>query len=612
MSRPYKPSPGIPASFGAEFQRIIRKKLVSLSANANTGMRSILDIPGRPEDNFTICAWVRIGTQASNTLWASQNGHAQLYNGTTGSARYSMRGRHYNNKAADSIEFGEMVWGHIVYQHGLNFQSTIDVKMFSNGDFTNSHTGGSASTDITTDGFHWFLGDDATTTTDDGFIGEMFDFCFMDGIIPPGELNYSNGKWVDLTEFAKSKCVYRLDGQTSEPGHDSSGGNNHFQVENGGVTLSLDDLPPGANVLEVFPVSYLPAPAAGGADITGTGAIDTTTPTLSGTGERTVTGTGTPLIAIATLSGTGKITVTGSGAINSTLPALSGTAEVVKTGTGAIDTPVTTLSGTGAVVFTGTGSISATVATLSGTGKITVTGSGTPSIPVTTLSGTGKITKTGTGAINTTLPAIAGTGTVGDVVTGSGAIDTTVATLAGTGVITVTGSGAITAQMPALSGTGAIGRTGSGAIETPAANLSGTGNVATTVTGTGAIETSLPTLSGSSPVVDTGFGGGWWQWVPKKKKKERKPEPEIFEEIKEAIAEAPAGPDKKAAAADLRALRRAITSAVVTDYQRQLGELAESLALLDSLLAEELRRAFLQRRQNQWDEDAAILLLMAV
>ena len=505
MSGPFKPRTGIPDTLGAEFKRVTRKKLISLSASANTGMRSVLDIPGRPEDNFTICGWVRINTQSANTIWASQTGAAQLFNGNSGDARYGLRGRHHSNKIADGEIFGQMVWGHVIYQHGLNFQATIDVKMITNGVFQNSHTGGASTTDITTDGFHWFMGDDSTTTTDDGFIGEAFDFCFIDGIIDPDELNYANGKWQDLSEHAKSKCVYRLDGQTSDPGYDSSGANHHFQVEQGGVTLSLDDLPPGANQYELGPIPWLPNLAAGG-DITGSGAISTPVPTLSGTGEVETTGSGAINTTIPSLSGAGLITKTGSGAINTTVPTLSGTGEVTKTGSGAINAPVPALSGTGEVSVVGSGAISTPVPTLSASGGIEKTGSGAINTTLPTLSGTGGIEKTGSGAINTPLPTLAGTGSVGDDITGSGAINTTLPTLSGSGGLTKTGSGAINTTLPTLSGAGEITKTGSGAISTPIVTTSGTGNMGRS--GSGAITAPVPTLSGSGTVggVITGSG----------------------------------------------------------------------------------------------------------
>jgi concanavalin A-like lectin/glucanase superfamily protein len=583
-----KRTPGITRNFGPEFGQVQRKKLVSTSEASNTGMHSTLPIPGMPTDNLTLSFWVRLtGSQAFNTLWASKAGEVQVFTG--GAGTYDIRSRHYNNKAVIGTVFGQNTWAHICIHHGLDFDGGVDLRQYTDGANPVTISDGTLGTDVQATATQWLMGDDATTTTDDGFIGELFDFCVFDGIIPLQDLNFKGGKWVDLSDKAKDACVYRIDGQASDPGHDSSGKNHHFTVESSGVTLSATGLPPGANEKHFDPVAYLPAAATGA--ITGSGAISTSVTTLVGTGEVENTASGAIATTVATLSGTGKMGRSGSGAINAPVSTLSGTGELTKTGSGAINTTVATLSGTGEVSATGSGAISATVAALSGTGKITVTGSGTPSVPVTTLSGTAEITKTGTGALSTTLPALSGTGTVGNIITGSGVINTTIAALSATGEITVTGSGAINAQLPALSGTGVIGRSGSGAISTTVANLNG---------------------SGPAAAVQDSFGGGWWQWVPKKKKKERKPEPEIFEEIKEAIAEAPAGPDKKAAAADLRALRRAIKTAVIADYQRQLGELATSLARLDSLLSMELRRAFLQRRQKQWDDDAAILLLMAV
>jgi len=277
---------------------------------------------------------------------------------------------------------------------------------------------------------------------------------------------------------------------------------------------------------------------------TGTGAISTTVPTLSGSGTIGRSGSGaisTPVVTLSgsgfisrsgsgaitttvpTLSGTGALVTTGSGAITTTVPTLSGSGTVAKSGSGAIDTTLPTLAGSGTIIKTGTASINTTVPTLSGSGFISRSGSGAINTPVVTLSGSGTIIKTGSGAITTTVPTLSGTGVAGKV--GSGAITTTVPTLSGTGEITKTGSGAISTvvptlsgsgfltrvgsgtistTVPTLSGSGTITKTGSGAITTPVPTLSGTGAVSAGVLGSGAITTTVPTLAGSGDIVKTG------------------------------------------------------------------------------------------------------------
>ena len=64
----------------------------------------------------------------------------------------------------------------------------------------------------------------------------------------------------------------------------------------------------------------------------------------------------------------GAIEHTGTGAIDSTVPTTSGTGLIEKTGTGAISTPIVTTSGAGTLSRSGTGAISTPLVTTSGTG----------------------------------------------------------------------------------------------------------------------------------------------------------------------------------------------------------------------------------------------------
>ena len=158
-------------------------------------------------------------------------------------------------------------------------------------------------------------------------------------------------------------------------------------------------------------------------------------------GATTVTGSGAINGTVPTLSGTGEITKTGSGAINTIAPTLSATGEITKTGSGGVTTPLATLAGTGTAGKTGTGAISATMPTLAGSGVIEKTGTGAINAPLPSLNSVGEVEHTGTGGVSTTLPTLSGSGAVTTTVAGSGVIEIPIIAVSGAGAVPASSGG---------------------------------------------------------------------------------------------------------------------------------------------------------------------------
>jgi hypothetical protein len=81
--------------------------------------------------------------------------------------------------------------------------------------------------------------------------------------------------------------------------------------------------------------------------------------------------------------------VTGTGAVTSPKPSLSGLGYVPGTATGGVTAPKPSLSGTGTVPATGTGSVRSPKPSLAGSGFIPITGAGGVTAPKPSLAGTG-------------------------------------------------------------------------------------------------------------------------------------------------------------------------------------------------------------------------------
>lgn len=209
-------------------------------------------------DDFTVAFWFkRDGTQSNNTLWASEDGSCQIYNSSSNEIR-----ARYNNAstggATASVTIADDTWYHVNCQLGPNISGTLDVildvTLATTGTHDQADLNSTSGTDaITGSGgeIHYALGDDAGgSASDDGFGGKMFDLCVASGLHARTDMNFestSNG-WDELSSSALSNLIYRIDGQNvSDAGEDSSGNGHDFTVESGGVTLSLADLPPGAN-----------------------------------------------------------------------------------------------------------------------------------------------------------------------------------------------------------------------------------------------------------------------------------------------------------------------------------------------------------------------------
>lgn len=251
-----------------------RRKLVSTSTAANTGMHGSIPAASFAGDEITVCFWWKTPSASDgnplNTVWASQTGEYQIYTNSSGNENeFSARMDGSKPTAGRASPGAEGDWVFVWYTAGIDHNFSDDVRIsLTDGTTTESANrvdSGSPADDLTAAHTQYVLGDDANgSPTDDGFKGEIFDLCVFDGIISDADLNHDgSGEWKDLSATAKAALVYRLDGQNaSDPGEDSSGNGNDFTVESSGVTLSDTDLPPGAN------------PAGGTETITGDGHDD--------------------------------------------------------------------------------------------------------------------------------------------------------------------------------------------------------------------------------------------------------------------------------------------------------------------------------------------------
>jgi hypothetical protein len=192
--------------------------------------------------------------------------------------------------------------------------------------------------------------------------------------------------------------------------------------------------------------------AAGGAPtpVTGTGALTTSAPTLTGAGTLRITGTGTPTAPARTLAGTAAVTVAGTGTLTAAAPTLAGTGEVLPpvTGTGTLTAPAPDLIGTGALTVTGTGTLAAASPVLAGTGAATVIGGGQLTAAPRTLIGSGVLTVAAAGQLTAGAATVAGAVLIR--VTGAGALDAAPADLSGEGLLTVTRNLTVTWGRPAV------------------------------------------------------------------------------------------------------------------------------------------------------------------
>jgi hypothetical protein len=192
--------------------------------------------------------------------------------------------------------------------------------------------------------------------------------------------------------------------------------------------------------------------AAGGAPtpVTGTGALTTSAPTLTGAGALRITGTGTPTAPARTLAGTAAVTVAGTGTLTAAAPTLAGTGEVLPpvTGTGTLTAPAPDLAGTGTLTVTGGGTLAAASPVLAGTGAATVIGGGQLTAAPRTLTGSGVLTVAAAGQLTAGAATVAGAVLIR--VTGAGALDAAPADLSGEGLLTVTRNLTVTWGRPAV------------------------------------------------------------------------------------------------------------------------------------------------------------------
>lgn len=232
---------------------VTRRKLISVSNSAATGMHSTSNLTMAAAE-VTVSFWWRPTSNSTanggKTMWAGHAGNYQIYTGAGAAANVvQMRARMDGSTAADQTTGCAFeTWSFVAVHLGQNHNGALDVEIFVDGVSDGDTNSSGGSTEMTTAGTHYVAGDDASgSPTDDGIIGEWFDFCVFDGIIDLADLQFDTGNWTDLSATAKAALKYRLDGQNAgNPGADSSGNGNHFTVENTGVTLSDSGLPPGA------------------------------------------------------------------------------------------------------------------------------------------------------------------------------------------------------------------------------------------------------------------------------------------------------------------------------------------------------------------------------
>lgn len=235
-----------------------RRKLVSVSNSAATGMRYAFSSSVFSSDTMTISFWwKKSSTNISKTIWASHTGQYQIYTGSSTASQQDKIAARMNGTTQVSLLDGgtsDGTWIFVYASFGIDHNGTIDVYAsvddgvggFDSGNVTN---GTASSDDLTAAHTQYFICDDnAGGASDDGFIGEIFDMCVFDGYIAIGNMQHDgSGNWQDLSATAKAALVVRYDGQSStNAGLDTSGNGFHATVENSGITVSATGLPSGA------------------------------------------------------------------------------------------------------------------------------------------------------------------------------------------------------------------------------------------------------------------------------------------------------------------------------------------------------------------------------
>lgn len=245
------PTTSAPTTTATAGGSITRRKLVSTSVSAGTGMHSTSDIPAAAGTSRTVAFWWRptaASGNSTNTVLASETGQFQVYTDSSDNTLLKARAETGSGLTADLASTALDKWTHVLIHAGTDFNGTDDLEIYEDGVSIDTKTSITVSSELISAGVWFLLGDDpaAGTTTDDGCIGQLFDVCLFDGIIALADTNFDTGSWKDLSSTGEAALVFRIDGQNAaDPGEDSSGNANHFTVESSGVTLSEMGLPPG-------------------------------------------------------------------------------------------------------------------------------------------------------------------------------------------------------------------------------------------------------------------------------------------------------------------------------------------------------------------------------
>jgi len=328
-----------------------RRKLVSTSRAAATGMHTARDL-ATETSFFTLSFWLRrTSSDGSDTIWAGNAGLHQVYNNASNA---NIIARVPTNRTAALPAHALNAWHFYVVHAGENFAGgTTDLITYQDNVQSASAVATAALTEMQTLGTHWLLGDDSVTAnTDAGYIGEVYDFCLFNGIIPIDDLQFRNGRWQDLTQQSREALLYRIDGQGPDAGWDASERGNHFVVEGGGVTLSLDNLPPGANTWIMREIPYVPdAPAGGGAQ--GNLAVTEAADTAAIVGQVVVQGDLAATEAVDVSAVSGAVLVQGTLATTEAADTFAASGGVVTSGDLAVTEATDTAAFVGAVLVQG-------------------------------------------------------------------------------------------------------------------------------------------------------------------------------------------------------------------------------------------------------------------
>ncbi|SDE89695.1 Concanavalin A-like lectin/glucanases superfamily protein [Limimaricola pyoseonensis] len=201
--------------------------------------------------DLTVSFWKRSasGGPSWDTLWTSGTRALQIYSQST---TEQLKAKVNGSPMDTTVGCTDGGWDHVVYQFGENLAGDHDCRCYVNGVYETSEA--ATLTGLDASGAHGLLGNlEVGPDTDDGWIGAIFDFCVLKGVVEVDALNRdpATGNWRDLPAAAQSAVFYRIDGQNpSDPGEDSSGHARNFVVENDGVALDAADVPPGANAVE--------------------------------------------------------------------------------------------------------------------------------------------------------------------------------------------------------------------------------------------------------------------------------------------------------------------------------------------------------------------------